>query len=505
MRVLAVLAIALFYSRPALADSLFQWNNIKGGDFADGTNWVGGVAPGANDTAVFAWNPDLNSAQPITVNVPNVYGLSNLDVQSGQYTFNGTYAGATSIVVGDTVQATGQPVTAVLNVTGLGTKSYTPQSPLTLGTVPGSSGIINFTGGFGGFPGHASIGTAGTGVLNVLGGSIVYGGTFYDPGSMTIGSAGTVTVSGSGSVLDYRSSGSISGPGTVNVLNAGSLLVSNMLNIGHLLIDGPGSLAYVMDSNFSGGVTISNGGSFTTLYQDMVRMTVTGPGSSFVAQFGGNVLGLITVADGGYVRDTDACGGGVVTGSGSRWVNSGTLTVTTTLSVADGGTVQSTGLRGVVVESSGAVNGNGGTLDALVVNGGALHGGDSGTITITGDYTQTMPGILTEQIAGFSEGDYDKTVINGTASCIQERTRIKECRAERARSRPCGQAGSRFYSRGEAAQMVLQHGQLSGARPERVRKPNRPTKAGVSQCARRRQWRASLHSGPVAQPLPARI
>jgi hypothetical protein len=84
--------------------------------------------------------------------------------------------------------------------------------------------------------------------------------------------------------------------------------------------------------------------------------------------------------------------------------------------VADGGTVTGSAFRGVVVQSGGVVNGNGGTLQAGVENRGTLHGGSPGTITIVGDYTETMPGILDEQIAGLGDGQYDKTVINGTAT-----------------------------------------------------------------------------------------
>jgi hypothetical protein len=267
MRVLAVLAIALFYSHLALADSLVEWNNIKGGDFADGANWIGGVAPGANDTAVFGWNPALNTGSRITINMPGSTGVntSGLDVQGGQYAFNGSYTASSSIVVGDTIQSTGLPGTATLNITGglFGTKPYSNLTA-TLGAVAGSSGTVNFEGATGYFDGLTVVGGNGTGVLNVLGGSTVYGGTFFDPGRITIGSAGTVTVSGS--ALSSAGS-SIEGPGSLNVIDGGRVLAGNMLSIGHLLIDGVGSSVAVTDSNFAGNVTIQNGGTLSTYYQ----------------------------------------------------------------------------------------------------------------------------------------------------------------------------------------------------------------------------------------------
>jgi hypothetical protein len=419
MRILAVLAIALFCSPVASADSLVQWNNIKGGDFADGANWVGGVAPGVNDAAVFGWSPIFNTPQPIAINMPGSYGgiTSGLDVQSGQYAFSGSYTATSSIVIGDTVQSTGLPGTATLNVTGfLGTMRYL-HGTVTLGAVAGSSGTINFEAASGNFEGLTVVGGNGTGALNVLGGSSVYGGNFFDPGRITIGSAGTVTVSGS---LLSSAGASIEGPGSLNVLDGGVVKAGNMLSIGHLLIDGAGSSVAVTDSNFSGNVTIQNGGTLSTNYQDSVYATVTGKGSALYSydQLGGTVI----VQDGGYVRDSIGSGGGAVIGSGSRWSNS-ILNVTRTLTVADGGTVTANpGITSMQIEPGGVVNGNGGILQAATVqNSGTLHGGGPGTITIVGDYTQTdytqtMPGILDEQIAGPSDGQYDKTVITGTAT-----------------------------------------------------------------------------------------
>lgn len=82
------------------------WNNVDGGDFLAGANWVGGVAPGTNDTALFDSNAEYRVY--FSGNATSKY----LFVRDGKVTFDTgafTYSmwkpttGNKSIFIGDTV------------------------------------------------------------------------------------------------------------------------------------------------------------------------------------------------------------------------------------------------------------------------------------------------------------------------------------------------------------------------------------------------------------------
>jgi hypothetical protein len=60
----AIVLIATFSTSPSLAADR-TWGNPNGGNFATGSNWVEGVSPGLNDTALF---PQLASEVTVTLN-----------------------------------------------------------------------------------------------------------------------------------------------------------------------------------------------------------------------------------------------------------------------------------------------------------------------------------------------------------------------------------------------------------------------------------------------------
>jgi outer membrane autotransporter protein len=73
-------------------------------------------------------------------------------------------------------------------------------------------------------------------------------------------------------------------------------------------------------------------------------------------------------------------------------------------------------LANTVFLNGGLLTGRG-EIDASVVNAAELRPGDSpGTLTIFGNYTQTADGVLDIEIGGPAAGQYDRLVINGTAS-----------------------------------------------------------------------------------------
>src|SRR5439155_6539277 len=67
---------------------------------------------------------------------------------------------------------------------------------------------------------------------------------------------------------------------------------------------------------------------------------------------------------------------------------------------------------------NGGLMAGAGTIAAPVVNGAEIRPGASpGTITISGNYTQTTSGVLTVEIGGRTGGtEYDRLVVTGSAT-----------------------------------------------------------------------------------------
>jgi T5SS/PEP-CTERM-associated repeat protein len=145
----------------------------------------------------------------------------------------------------------------------------------------------------------------------------------------------------------------------------------------------------------------------------------------------GDGTGTLTISDGGQVLSQDgaigttagAVGTVTVTGTGSAWSANqpgGTGTVAIggtggqgTLNVQNGGQLIATS---VVVNSGGVLNGPGGSIVGNVINAeGMVTPGDAtGTLSITGDYTQTA-GTLLFEIDGAAPDQYDHLLISGNA------------------------------------------------------------------------------------------
>jgi len=156
------------------------------------------------------------------------------------------------------------------------------------------------------------------------GGSVSYGDLFLYVGdnlSQQTGSINSLSVSGTGSILDMGS-GSLwvgqSSPGTVSVRDGGKLMANwTFVSNGHVIVEGEGSLLSVRD-NFlwiwdSSSMTIRDGGRVETglggLYQVEVfigaELTVEGVGSELIlpsrSSFTVNDSGIVLIADGGYM------------------------------------------------------------------------------------------------------------------------------------------------------------------------------------------------------------
>lgn len=193
-RIRLAAAIALLAATPALRSGTIYWNNTAGGEFGTGSNWVGGVAPGLNDAAIFGWNPSFRAAQPIDISFTTGYTIQSLNIQDAVHNFpNAALILSGGLNVGDLIQSNGNPGTATLNFTGT-IKSST--GVISVGKVAGTTGILNFNGAYEAGAGALLIGIAGAGTMNLPGSAMVVSnstGGGFDIG-INRGATGSVTV-----------------------------------------------------------------------------------------------------------------------------------------------------------------------------------------------------------------------------------------------------------------------------------------------------------------------
>jgi hypothetical protein len=157
----------------------------------------------------------------------------------------------------------------------------------------------------------------------------------------------------------------------------------------------------------SGTFTVAGGASlnFSADYALTGALSVTGSGTVEVS--GGTLsLGASTISVGGVLQIDS---GAEVSGSGTVDITAGTVTLA-------GGTLSA----GTLVQVDSGVELSGfGTLDGSVENAGTIAvGGAStvGTISITGNYTQTSTGVLDLALKEVSGNQYDQLNITGTAA-----------------------------------------------------------------------------------------
>jgi T5SS/PEP-CTERM-associated repeat protein len=240
-------------------------------------------------------------------------------------------------------------------------------------------------------------------------------------GSLTIQNGGQVTTSGapfSGVYIGF-SAGSA---GNVTVNGSGSRLAGDFLTIGD---SGQGSL------------TIQNGGQVTTgggLFMGFSsgssgNVMVSGSGSQLTAAFanvGGGGVGTATVNSGGVVNvDSTAIDGGgsvTVSGGGSQWNTPGFLTV----GINGQGQLNVQG-GGVVTSGQTEIGANSGSMGTVIVSGAGSQWNNSGPLIVgfsgQGSLTLQNGGQVTTSGAPFSgvyvgdlAGSVGDVTVNGAGS-----------------------------------------------------------------------------------------
>ena len=321
---------------------------------------------------------------------------------------------------GAAVLAVSPGATGSASVTDAGSK-WTVTGDLTVGSGGNASltisngGVVNNNGALIGelaSSSNSSVSVSGVGSRWMNSGALTVGSN--GSGSLFI-SAGSVVANVDGTIGDKRGSS-----GSVTVTGVGS----SWQNSGILTVGGDGAASLTVDTGsvFAGGASM--GSNFSP-----VQVTVTNRGSL-------NVLGDVSIGGAGTTGvmvengatfdsgDTATIGGSegdttvTVTGAGSAWTLHGLAALTVddkgSLFVTDEASVTAATIN---VLAGGLLNGQDGNIVGSIMNqGGMVTSGDAtGTLSITGNYTQTSGGLLFE-IDGLGPAQFDRLSVSGFAN-----------------------------------------------------------------------------------------
>jgi T5SS/PEP-CTERM-associated repeat protein len=332
------------------------------GDLSDPNNWTGDVVPGVNDTALITM--DVGGPVDGTFSVNNMMLLGSETI-----TFTGTLntagvgnckglmvcvgagavfaPGATLNDGNDLIVGNGAPGTLLAEGSGT-THSIINSVDANLGKLLAGVGTVTIDDGVWNNSGHATIGDAGAGTLNVLDdGSVVFGGSVKM--AADAGSSGTITIASGGSV-DVK--------GSLNVGDAAAAVVSvasgSRLRVDHTLSVGATGSVTLAGGIVAGGVT-----------EGHIHVLAGGVISGY---------GVLTAPDGNAIQDD-----GIIRASG------GTLEVD--------GNVRGTGAIQIAADSAAKILGG-----SLGLAGISFIGPDAVLVLTHGSH-------IAAAISGFAIGD----------------------------------------------------------------------------------------------------
>ncbi|WP_246647626.1 autotransporter family protein [Rhizobium laguerreae] len=419
-----------------------DWHGLTSSDWTDGSNWAGGVAPGAG-TAV-----NISTAGA-PGNTPVVLGVT----------------GPASVSIGIVIVGQGGAVPGILTIQNGSTLTSFPNSRL--GGAANTIGIATITGPGSQWTtsGNFHIGFLGTGILNIENGGQFNAGTAIlgnfasASGTLNISSGGTLraqTLRGGPGASQANFDDGILRATAANAtfINGFSGTELNLL-AGGLTIDTAGfAVGTDATSGFSGvgGLTVTGGGVFSLLANSIYTgetqidfgsgLALSGAGaiassSRVVADGIFNVSAAATpsiqsLAGSGSVllgaqtltitnaNDTFAGvigGTGGLTFSGGNQTLSGVNTYTGATTVSGGRLSVNGSITSPVATSGIGILGGTGTIFGDVTNAGVLAPGNSiGTLTIAGNYTGTGGTIEIETVLGGDASPTDRLVVTGNTA-----------------------------------------------------------------------------------------
>ncbi len=344
------------------------WETDSSGAWTTASNWSGGTVPNASDAVWIDRGPLANPVVSIagTAVAGKIVASEGITLNSGSLTVNGA-----------------SNVSGPLTVNG-GTFTLNANLDLT--------GTYSQTGGIVGGAGNLTL----KAVSNTWGGSA---GSWTGGGTVTVANGATLNLSGS-------TAGNVFAGHTLNIASGGLVNVA-----GNIELD-PGTNAIV-----NSGTLNLNSGDIRHTQGSQGTMSISNSGIINKNNAGTFILGASPVAEAVDVTNTGTVNiaAGTLNHAGGTLLQNGTINLlgaSTTLLKSGGFT------NAGVIAGNGTVNVGGlGTL----INAGTIRpdGGGTdltGTLTVTGNFSQTAGGTLDFQAEGNAAGAYDKLDISGTAS-----------------------------------------------------------------------------------------
>jgi autotransporter family porin len=354
---------------------------------------------------------------------------------SGTITVDGTGS-----VLNTAAMIVGHAGGGMLTITNGGVVNSTAGS--SIGLLAGSNGVVDVSGGSQwNLSGQKLIvGSAGTGTLNISGGSSVITGNF----GTSIGAGSKATVEGTGSSLSYGNGGlEISGDlditdggqaiglnnlSPTNVRSGSTLTIDGMdsrLTSGNLGVDAGGLMAVTSGGNvathgnsgdtINGTVTVDGAGSVWTDSGNFVMGTVAGTSPTIVITNGG----VVNLAAGGQMRTGDTTSRALITidGTGSRLSTGSTFYMQgksqsdpTAIQVTNGGALSTYTINIGRLASdiaSVTVEGNGSTWTTRFLTNIGFQG--SGAVTLMDGAQMTARSVISVGAQKGSTGTFDVT------------------------------------------------------------------------------------------------
>lgn len=336
-------------------------------------------------------------------------------------------AGGGSINFGGTgFQVTGGTFGGGANMlTNLGLVTWTAAS--VAGFTNGAGGTLNISGTLirtlaGTLINEGTVNHAATGNLNFTNGTLdTRAGSIYDYQSGAL-----VNFSGTNAILNGGTFRKLSGAGTLTVpitftntgtieVRAGTLSISGGLTnfSGGVLTGG----AYVVSAalRFSGANIVTNSGAIV-LDGTASQIADTGGANALLNLAGVGVGGALTLMNNrNFSANSTLSNAGAIT-----IMNGCTLTAAGGFTQTAGQTLINAGgfLSSSLADIQGGTLGGTGTCSANVNNAGIVApGASAGTLTISGNYTQSASGALSVELGGLAAGvDTDLLIVTGTAA-----------------------------------------------------------------------------------------
>jgi hypothetical protein len=418
---------------PAGAGTVDITGTVDGGTISVGTGTTLNLADSTLDGVTLSGNYQLAGNSfiyiqgnltldgTLTLGSGNSYGV--LYFESGT---NQTLGGSGTVVFSgtnsdDSVGSSSGTLTIASGITVRGQNGYVGYSPA-IGGSPSNVAVVNQ----GTIQADVSDGTItvdGTndqnaGDLNVLNGATLsVQGTLTNLATVSVDATSVLSLSGTltGGTIDTQTGAQIYGAalegvtvnGNFTVADDNSLTVEAGLTLNGTLLLGDQSSDVYGYVNFSGTQTL--GGTGTVVFGQFE------PNMLFVSQAGTT----LTIGPGITVR-----------GQSGSLGYSGVLFVSpTNVSVVNEGTIQADVSGGqITVYQSGGAFQNAGTVNASdgaiyvfdpsygMVNSGTVGAGPTGTLEISGPYSQSSTGNFDEVLGGSTPGVYGQTSIHGTAA-----------------------------------------------------------------------------------------